>query len=237
MLKAILFDLDGTLLPLDLEVFLHRYFEALAPFFADKVTPQIFIKELMSATKAMIENSGQYTNEKVFMDNFLPAIKQDREVVYPLFEKFYQEEFPKLRRYAGYSELAHEIVGQVQNKGYKIALATNPVFPQLATEHRMTWAGIENITWDLVTTYENSYSCKPNPTYFNEVCQKLNVLPESCLMVGNDVQEDLVAGTVGMQTYLVTDCLIDRGEPQFLPDYRGTLTDLSVFVADLPVIK
>jgi len=234
MFKAILFDLDGTLLPLDLEVFVHQYFEALAPFFAHKVEPKKFIRELMLATEAMISNTGTSSNEKVFMEKFLPAIGQDAEEMYPLFEEFYLNEFPKLEKYAGHSVLAEKIVGQVILKGYKAALATNPIFPELATKHRMEWAGIHQLPWDLVTTYETSTFSKPNPRYFQEVCTKLDLSPQECLMVGNDVQEDLVASTLGMKTFLVTDCLIDRGKPVYQPDYQGSLEDLYKFVCGLP---
>jgi FMN phosphatase YigB (HAD superfamily) len=236
MFKAILFDLDGTLLPLDLEIFVHKYFEALAPVFAHKVEPKKFIKELISATEAMINNTGVTTNEEAFMQRFLPAIGQEKEEMYPLFENFYQTHFPKLKEYAGHSHLSEKIVGQVIQKGYKVALATNPIFPEMATRHRMEWAGIGELPWNLVTTYENSTFSKPNPKYFQEVCSKLGLAPQQCLMVGNDVQEDLVAGTIGMRTFLVTDCLIDRGKPEYKPDYQGTLEEFYRFVCDLPQV-
>ena len=34
--------------------------------------------------------------------------------------------------------------------------------------------------------------------------QKLNVSPEECLMVGNDVSEDMIAETIGMKVFLIT---------------------------------
>jgi len=234
VLKAILFDLDGTLLPLDLEVFVHKYFESLGPFFAHKVEPKRFLKELMSATEAMIKNTGTLTNEEVFMGKFLPAVERGKEEMYPMFEEFYSNKFPQLKEYAGHSALAEKIVGQAVVKGYKVVLATNPIFPEMATRHRMEWAGVDQIDWELVTTYENSRFSKPNPLYFSEVCSKLDVLPQECLMVGNDVQEDLVAGTIEMQTYLVTDCLIDRGTSNYQPDYRGSLQELYEFICQIP---
>ncbi|MFZ7102247.1 MAG: HAD family hydrolase [Peptococcaceae bacterium] len=237
MLKAILFDLDGTLLPLDLEIFVSKYCAAIGSYFASKVEPKLFIKELMSATEVMINNSGELTNEEVFMKRFLPAINQNKADMYPLFAEFYQHEFPKLKKYAGHSQLARSIGGQALAKGYKIALATNPVFPQMATEHRMEWAGINNLPWDLVTTYENSRYSKPNPEYFREVCAKIKMAPQECLMVGNDVQEDLVASTLGMQTFLVVDHLIDRGKPVYQPDFQGTLAEFAEFINRLPQLS
>ena len=100
----------------------------------------------------------------------------------------------------------------------------------------MQWAGIDNFSWDLVTTYENSRACKPNPLYFRQIIEEIKVSPEECLMVGNDVQEDLVASTLGMKTFLVTDYLIDRGQPLYQPDHRGSLQDLLSFIKELPVL-
>ncbi|MFZ5942787.1 MAG: HAD family hydrolase [Bacillota bacterium] len=236
MLKAVLFDLDGTLLPLDLDLFIKKYFEALGPYFAHKIEPKIFLKELMLSTEEMIKNIGQFTNEEVFMDNFLPRIKANREEMYPLFEKFYEEEFPKLKEHTGYTCLAREIVGHAFQKGYKIVLATNPIFPRKAVEHRMEWAGVLDLPWSHITYYENSRFSKPNPAYFQDISDKLGVMPEECLMVGNDVQEDLVSSTIGMKTFLVTDCLINRGNPLFSPDYEGDYLSLHKFIFSLPQI-
>jgi len=62
----------------------------------------------------------------------------------------------------------------------------------------------------LYTTYENSHYCKPNLRYYEEVCAKLNVSPAECLMVGNDVGEDMIAQQLGMQVFLLSDCLINK---------------------------
>lgn len=42
-------------------------------------------------------------------------------------------------------------------------------------------------------------------------------------MVGNDVQEDGVAATLGMDLFIVTDHLIDREQTQLPPDRSGSL--------------
>jgi len=233
LLKALLFDLDGTLLPLDFDLFVKKYFQMVATYFENVVETKLFLKHLMLSTEAMIKNTGSLTNEELFMQCFLPAINQEKDTIYPLFEQFYTSEFPKLKEYAGYSQLSSEIVGTAVAKGYRVLLATNPVFPELATRHRMVWAGVDEFPWEVVTTYENCCTCKPNPNYFREICAKTGLEPEECLMIGNNVQEDLVAGTLGMKTFLVTDCIIDRGQPAYIPDYQGTLEELYRFVAGL----
>ncbi|WP_366922662.1 HAD family hydrolase [Metallumcola ferriviriculae] len=231
MSKAILFDLDGTLLPLNTEEFLKKYFGTVAPYFRDVAAPAEFLKYLLTATEKMLQNDGTVSNEELFMQQFLPAIKQEREVMAPLFETFYRDEFPQLKQYAGYTEQAAEVVQLAVDKGYKIVLATNPVFPEAAIRHRMEWAGVGHFPWALVTAYENTCTCKPNPRYYQEISDKIKVRPAQCLMIGNDVQEDIVSKSLGMTTFLVTKNLIDRGDPTYEPDGRGDLTELKDFLS------
>lgn len=236
MIKAILFDLDGTLLPLDMEKFIKGYFKGLSSYFAEIVEPQVFIKELLTATQLMVENPGEFSNEEVFMGAFLPAINQERLGMEPLFEKFYVEEFPKLKELVSGNSLAPRIVDKAVERGYKTVLATNPLFPQLAIHHRMDWAGVKNHPWELVTSYEDFYSAKPNIAYFQEIAAKIGVEPQECLMIGNDAQEDMVASEIGMGTFLVTDHLIDRQAPQYQVQNRGTLAELKDYIANLPAL-
>ncbi|SMB89333.1 FMN phosphatase YigB, HAD superfamily [Desulfonispora thiosulfatigenes DSM 11270] len=234
MFKAVLFDLDGTLLPFDLDYFVKNYFESLADYCKDYVDPKSLIKNMGISLDAMLKNTGEITNEEMFMQTFLPALNKGIDEMYPLFEKFYLEEFPNLKKYTEYNALSSEITKEVMKKGYKTALATNPVFPRQATLHRMDWAGIKDLPWDLVTTYEDFYTCKPNLAYFEDVCDRLSVNPKDCIMIGNDAQEDLAASELGMKTFLVKDCLIDRKNTNYKPDYVGTLDDVYQFIKQLP---
>ena len=102
------------------------------------------------------------------------------------------------------------MIKKLKAKGLRVALATNPLFPAVATESRIRWAGLDLKDFDLVTTYENSSFCKPNPAYYKEIMEKLGVSAEECVMVGNDVQEDGAAAKLGMRVFILTDCLIDR---------------------------
>ncbi|HBE06327.1 MAG TPA: HAD family hydrolase, partial [Firmicutes bacterium] len=56
-MKAVLFDMDGTLLGVDMyEVFLSGYVKRLGDFVADRADERYFIKQLMAATNAMVSN-------------------------------------------------------------------------------------------------------------------------------------------------------------------------------------
>ncbi|MTI80097.1 MAG: HAD family hydrolase [Firmicutes bacterium] len=226
MIKAILFDLDGTLLPMDMEVFTREYFKGLTGDFCHLYDPSDFQKYIWQATKAMVKDSRpETTNEEVFMENFFPLVNHREEELMPMFDQFYTKKFIQLDKYTNPTPLARKIVSLLADKGYKLALATNPVFPMAATSARMRWAGIDDLPWEIVTTYEHSHFCKPNPGYFAEIIEQLGIKPHQALMVGNDTMEDLVASKLGIKTYLATDCLIDRGDSPFKPDASGTLKE------------
>ena len=114
--------------------------------------------------------------------------------------------------------------------GYQVALATNPIFPSVATESRIRWAGLEPENFALVTTYENSTHCKPNPAYFSDVAESLGLAPESCLMVGNDAREDTAAEQVGMKVFLLTDCLINKDGKDISAYPQGSFEQLMDYV-------
>ena len=112
-------------------------------------------------------------------------------------------------------------------------LATNPLFPHTATENRMRWAGLKPEDFSFYTTYENSRYCKPNPKYYEEILQKLNLKPEECIMVGNDFGEDIVpTEKLGMQGFLLTDCLIHKGEQDISGYPQGSIAELKAYLAD-----
>lgn len=228
--STILFDLDGTLLPMNLDVFIDKYFKALTQRFLDRVEPEYFIKSLYASTMKMVENNDPaLTNEQVFIEDFFKRVPLQVEGSMPEFEDFYRREFPRLKeqidlKLEGWK--ARELMDAVFDAGYKVVIATNPLFPMLAIEERLRWVGLDKYPYALVTSYENSHYCKPNPRYFQEICDKVGVDPRECLMVGNDMEEDLPASTLGMQTFIVDEFLIDRQSGRFTPDDRGSLEDL-----------
>ena len=122
-------------------------------------------------------------------------------------------------------------VHSVKEMGLRVALATNPIFPAVATESRIRWAGLEPEDFELYTTYENIGFCKPNPDYYLEIAKRLGVRPEQCLMVGNDVTEDMVAKTIGI--FLLTDCLINKERKNSAEYPRGSFIQLMQYIDTL----
>jgi FMN phosphatase YigB (HAD superfamily) len=224
---TILFDLDGTLLEMRTEPFVAQYLQELGKYVGDRFDTKKLLALIWDATKAMItsDDPGK-TNEEVFTEHFLQKSGVSKEEIWPVFEGFYRDVFPSLSHLTFPSPWAKKIVEAAKAQGFQVAVATNPVFPKEAIYSRLAWIELAPDDFDLVTVYEEAHYTKPNPGYFQEICDRLGVEPTSCIMVGNHMQEDMVAGKLGMKTFLVTNYLEDRGEPVYPVDQRGTLEEL-----------
>lgn len=234
MIKAVFFDLDGTLLPMDQDVFLEAYMGGLAAKMAPHgYDPQLLIKSIWKGTGAMVLNDGSIRNDEAFWETFSAVYGRDTKTDEPIFEDFYRNEFQKVAKACGFDPRAAEAVQATKDMGLNVILATNPLFPAIATYSRTRWAGLDPDDFAWITTYENSYHCKPNPDYYREILDKMELQPEDCLMVGNDVGEDMIAGTLGMKVFLLTDCLINK-EHQDISQYpHGSFPELLDYIRSL----
>lgn len=210
-LTTILFDLDGTLLPMDNDAFTKGYFRLLAAKLAPHgYEPKQLVDGIWAGTAAMVKNDGSRTNEKAFWDRFSSIFGEAVLEDLPLFEEFYETDFQAAQAFCGFNPDAAATVQAVKALGLRAVLATNPIFPAVATRSRIRWAGLMPEDFALYTTYENIGLCKPNPDYYREIMRRLDVRPEECLMVGNDATEDMVASETGMRVFLLTDCLLNK---------------------------
>lgn len=231
MKTTVLFDLDGTLLPMSQDEFIKHYFGHLAakmmPYGLDKDT---LIAAVWEGTKAMIQNDGSVKNEKVFWDCFSKILGNQVLELIPAFEAFYENEFNNVKDIIKPTTLSKEIVHYLKAKGYSVILATNPLFPPVAVNTRLGWIGLTLEDFDYVTTYDNSSYCKPNLNYYKEILEINNKTPEECTMIGNNMIEDMCAKELGIDTYLVTD-FIEDGEGRDVSEYEhGNLANLKEWV-------
>lgn len=233
-IKAVLFDLDGTLLPMDQDLFLKTYMGKISQRMSGfGYEPRELISSIMLGTRDMILNDGTSTNEKVFWERFCKIYGENALGDMEKFDAFYVEEFDSISSVCGHTPKALQTVNDIKKMGYRVALATNPVFPSIATEKRIAWAGFSTNDFEIFTTYENSHSSKPNLAYYREVAQKLNVLPEECLMVGNDVSDDMVARELGMKVFLLTDCLINKENADISAYPNGSFEELMSYIENI----
>lgn len=233
-ITTIFFDLDGTLLPMDQDQFTRGYFKSLAAKLAPHgYEPKALIDAIWAGTAAMVHNDGSKTNEAAFWTKFTSIFGKEVLCDIPLFDAFYRTDFQNARSFCGYNPAAREVIDLVKSLGFRTVLATNPIFPAIATESRMGWAGLTPADFELYTTYENSSYCKPNPDYYRDILKRLDLKPEACVMVGNDATEDMVAQSIGIQVFLLTDCLINKENLDITAYPHGGFPELMEFIKGL----
>ena len=227
MLSGVLFDLDGTLLDIDLDSFLRDYFAALGPVVAEALGldphDPAGLAAVVSGTGAMMLPHPGTSNRDAFNAEFERSTGADlrRSEYASVFERFYAEVFPTLREDMGPHQGAGDAVSMALSMGHKVAIATNPIFPMSAVRERMRWAGIDRLDVHVVTAYENMHATKPHGAYYLETATMLGVDPSECLMVGDDRSLDMSAADVGMRTFYVGD------GPLPACDWSGSLEDLA----------
>lgn len=225
--QAIMFDLDGTLLPMEVRSFAKAYFLALAKELAPFGVPaEKLVEAIMAGTEAMMRNDGSQLNADVFWAHFSRLTGIAREQVEPICDAFYAGGFHAARVATGENPLAVEAVRAAREKAEKVILATNPLFPMAGQLTRLSWLGLKKEDFDLVTCYSSDRFCKPNPAYFTDICARMGLEPGRCLMIGNDDREDMVtAAAAGIPGYLVTDCRIPMADAPWQGP-QGTFADM-----------
>ncbi len=233
-ITTVLFDLDGTLLPMDQDEFVNGYFKMLARkmlpygYEADKL-----IAAIWKGTAAMVRNDGSRSNEDAFWDTAYQIYGEKIIKDKPLFEEFYMNEFQGAKIFCSPDPKAAELIGFIKSAGLRVALATNPVFPHTATESRIKWAGLDPSDFELYTAYENTCYAKPNEKYYSDIAKKLSCSTDLCLMVGNDVNEDMAALGVGMKVFLLTNCLINKDKKDISLYPHGDFNKLKDYIKQL----
>jgi len=206
MIEAVLFDLDGTLLENDMDRFMRAYLRALSARLAHIMPPAQFVSQLMAATDRMIANLDPHvTNQEAFWSAFQELTGHSHEELRPIIDEFYVKEFGDLKTCAQSKPLARTVVQSVMQTGRPAVIATNPLFPLVAIRHRLQWAGVADLPFALITSYENMHFSKPHKEYYQEIAEHLRLPAGRCLMVGDDKVMDWPATQAGMQFFWVTE--------------------------------
>lgn len=226
MLKAILFDLDNTLLGNSMDTFMEPYFELLSSHVAELMAPRQFIAALMTGTRAVIANADpELTNEQAFWDAFERDTGRPRDEFIPALDEFYEIRFSELRALTEHRPVARQVVEFALDGGYQVVVATNPLFPREAIEQRLAWAGVpvDQYDFSLVTTFENMHAAKPATAYYAEIVERLGIKPWEALMVGDDWNNDIVpADKMKLHTFWVATDDVPAPAP-LQATSRGTL--------------
>jgi HAD superfamily hydrolase (TIGR01662 family) len=230
-LRAILLDLDDTLLGNDMERFLPPYFAALGRRLARFVAPGDLVKMLLASTRVMMQNDDPaITNQQAFDADFFPRLGHPSASVRPVIAAFYEEDFPALKCHTHTRPQARPLVQALFDQGFDVVIATNPMFPRRAIEHRLDCASVRDFTFKLVTSYENSHFCKPNPHYYEEILGRLGCRPDQAMMVGDDLSNDIEpAAQVGLHTYWIVESPAQAGLASYA-ERHGSLADCLAWV-------
>lgn len=235
-MNTVLFDLDGTLLPLDQDEFIKEYFTALSKRFTHLASPRELIDSIWAATGAMVQNDGRASNADVFWNAFSKIHNRDMRCFEYEFESFYKNEFRHVSKTANPNRLADECVKELLGRGYTVALATNPIFPSVATLERIRWAGLDAEDFIYISAYENSSFCKPNPKYYEEILLKIGKNPSDCIMIGNDTREDGAAAKLSIPFFLLEGHAIEHDGRYMGYFKRGDFSSLLEYIRALPVL-
>ena len=232
--RAVFFDLDGTLLPMELDEFMNAYFKALGSFVARKgLDPASFSAGLKAGTTAMAENDGARINAEAYWDAFFRFVEGEPAVWQEVLEEFYETEFGAIGKTVTPNPYAARAVETLVRKGYPVVLATMPMFPRRAVEWRLSWAGVDPALFSRLTTFENSTSVKPKPEYCAEVVAACGLRGEDVLMVGNNTVEDMCFTGVGCDAYIITDHLIDPVSLDLSQVKHSTMEEFSAWADSL----
>lgn len=233
MLTTVLFDLDGTLLPFEQEDFIKLYFaglgKKLAPLGYD---PRSVVKSVWAGTGAMVKNDGSRTNSEAFWQTFR-ELNKGLPDAQSQCDDFYIHEFDAIQSCLKRRPHHKPLMDRLKASGLKLVLATNPIFPLPGVRTRMDWVGLAPEDFELVTYYDNSTYCKPNPDYYREILAKIGEKPENCIMVGNNVTEDMIAASLGMKVFLVNEFLENPENKDASVFPQGSVEDAERYIASV----
>ncbi len=232
-IKAILFDLDGTLLPMDLPTFQKtngRYMFEYIQNHSEGYVREEFSQASWAAIYEMKNNDGTRLNLDAYYEKYVEMLGDRIKKDFPLILEFYKNAYEPVKESCGFHPEAGPAIRKIKESGARLVLATTPWFPADAIRSRITWAGVDPDAFEFYTTFENSHYCKPNLGYYQEILDRLGLEAKDCLMVGNDVKEDMVAAELGMPVFLMTEYLINKEEKDISTYPQGTFKDLIAYI-------
>lgn len=203
MIKALLLDLDNTLLDINFDGFMQEYIQRIAKRFANTVPAEELQKQLLASTRAMVENADpERTVLQAFIDDFFPALQLPLSAV-DVFMDFYHTEFAELQHWGRPMPYARQLVEAAFARDLVVVIATAPLFPKEAIRERLRWAEVDNYGYRFITSADIMHFSKPSPNYYREIAERIDISPDACLMIGDELLMDGPAARAGMHVALV----------------------------------
>ena len=241
MLKAVLIDLDNTMLLFDEPAFHKRFMAALGAHFARLADADVVRRRTVAAVRALRSPTARPHNRALFVETFSADLPLSPAEAWAQFHSFYQEPYANLHPPVSTPRHLHQVLARIRALGLTVAVATNPIYPRSAVETRMRWADLSRQSFDLITHLENMRFVKPQTGYYRQICDLIATPPEACLMAGNDPVNDMAAAHTGMRTFRTTDVqagqslslTMTTGDEQPPPHFTGPFADLAPVVERL----
>ena len=230
-IQAVLFDLDGTLIDVDMHRFVPGYLRRLTDHMSAQVNPARATRVLHQAVAAMFANTdADRTLESILFEVLQSELAISPEWYVECLAQFCRDDLESLRPLVTGHPLSSQLIESSLARGWQVVLATNPIFPRVVVDARLAWGELDGDSFHHVTAYETAHFCKPSPLFFEEILARLQIPAEACLMVGNDTLHDLAASQVGMQTCLLTPWSIRRPGTCFKADWEGRHEELLALI-------
>jgi HAD superfamily hydrolase (TIGR01549 family) len=254
VIKAVMFDLDNTLLRNPTPEFVAAYVEGVSRFFTARggVEPS---EALRQSVQIMMNGPRRIwqSNLELYWELLHPIWFGTPEELTHAFDAFYSDEYAALKSNTSPAPMAGEVIDRVRGEGYKIIIATNPVYPAEAIRHRLAWADLPSDLgyYDFVTTADNMHFAKPDPAYYAEILARAGLEPDEAVMIGDEPRYDVaVSKIIGMHAYNLTwetlGTLLDLlpilptllpnpiTPEAIVPQWRGNLGALFGTISDMP---
>lgn len=235
MKKLIMTDLDCTLLPMDQDVYIRKYVEEIAKLFYEHgFDGKAIAKATMQASYMMAKNDGSRTNREAFEEAFKALVKERGQEALEIFPSVYGERYNSIKEVTSVNPYAEKIIELMREKAQFVVVATQPMFPVEAVEKRLSWTNLTLDMFDYVTVYDKSHFCKPSVGYYKEIMDKFKATAENTLMLGNDVNEDILpCKELGVDTFLLTENIINVKNHDISKLRKGTYLDLIEYLKSL----
>ncbi|MFX0123941.1 MAG: HAD family hydrolase [Candidatus Hodarchaeota archaeon] len=236
-ITTLLFDIDNTLLLFDDHEFIRIYVTNIHNYFKEEqLNLEKFMNIFLTSTNKMTKkNQSKLDNLSKFAVDFESRINVSHNEIIKRFRDFYRSDFIEVCKIMTLHPIARDLLKLASNH-FKLVAATNPLFPTIANETRFSQTGLDRFPWMEITSAENYHFAKPHIEFYEELLDKINKYPSECMIIGDDPINDMVAGKIGIRTFLVESngrafSDIIKTDPNyenidFPVDYTGTLGDL-----------
>lgn len=257
MIKAVLLDLDNTLLHNPDAHWVTAFRLQWDQHFAANYGVEKASRALRKALGCLNREPATYrTNADTIFEALASELPLTQAELSAAISSFYASRYRLLKEETRPIAYAADLAQALFDQDLLVAIATNPFFPEGATLERIGWAGLTDYISEFafITHSENMHFAKPSPAYFAETIARVGVEPDEALLIGDSLINDIEpAKAIGIHTWQVNNAdglapLVDHiSEPNWrqrylsrqlepsmiLPQFAGNIAALHGLLAEV----